>query len=228
MAGDSLKFRSENSVLSKINGTPDPTVSQDLTSTTSDASNNGSSKITDNQSELSAKEGQGLNKVNNAEDPAKGSDGLSVNDMKNKSNAKSSEKSDLAPINETKVDAKSDADGNIVSNVYNSGKSYVSDWLKTRKEEAINKLREYAIESVSNITNPKSDDVPDSNENTRSTPKSSMGRVPALDAQRPSPEIPNTTGQKEIPSPKMPPRTPANAMPKMNMPKVSVPKMRFR
>jgi len=227
MAGDSLKFRSENSVLSKINGTPTPEISQDITNSTSEANDNGNSKISDNQNKLSAKEGQGLNKVNNSEDPAKGSDGLSVNDMKKQSNVKPSQP-ELGSIQEQDVDAKSDEEGNIISKIYNSGKHKVNDWLQAQKQKAINKIKDYAIESLNDVTAPESTEKPNSEENTQATPKSQMGRVPALDAQKPSPETPNTTGQKEIPSPKMPPRTPVNAMPKMNMPKVSVPKMRFR
>jgi len=227
MAGDSLKFRSENSVLSKINGTPDPTVSQDLTSTTSDAHNNGNSKITDNQSELSAKEGQGLNKVNNSEDPAKGSDGLSVNDLKNKSNAKPSQP-ELGSIREQKIETTNDADGNVTSKSVQGPEVEEKGWLETKLMEAMGEMMSDIGEGNKNVDNPTSAEKEAVNSKTKNTPKSQMGRVPALDAQRPSPEIPNTTGQKEIPSPKMPPRTPANAMPKMNMPKVAVPKMRFR
>lgn len=227
MTGDSLKFRSENSVLSKINGTPTPEISQDITNSTSDANDNGNSKISDNQNKLSAKEGQGLNKVNNPQDPAKGSDGLSVDSLKGKSKVKLNSP-ESASIQEQSVDAKSDEEGNVISNIYNSGKHKVNDWLRARKQEAIDKISDYAIESLNDITTPESTERPNSEENTRVTPKSKMGRVPALDAQKPSPEIPKSTGEREIPSPKMPPRTPVNAMPKMNMPKVSVPKIRLR
>ena len=227
MAGDSLKFRSENSVLSKINGTPDPTVSQDVTSTTSDANNNGNSKITDNQNNLSAKEGQGLNKVNNPQDPAKGSDGLSVNDMKNQSNAKPSQPQ-MGSIREQKIETTNDEDGNVTSKSVQGPEVEEKGWLETKLMEAMGEMMSDIGEGNKNVDNPKSAEKENVDSKTKNTPKSQMGRVPALDVQRPSPEIANTTGEREIPRPNMPPRNPTNAMPRMNMPKVSVPKMRFR
>jgi len=227
MAGDSLKFRSENSVLSKINGTPTPEISQDITNSTSDANDNGNSKISDNQNKLSAKEGQGLNKVNNSQDPAKGSDGLSVNDMKNQSNVKPSQP-ELGSIREQKIETTNDKNGNVTSKSVQGPEVEEKGWLETKLMEAMGEMMSDIGEGNKNVDNPKSAEKENIDSKTKNTPKSQMGRVPALDAQKPSPEIPKSTGEREIPSPKMPPRTPANAMPRMNMPKVSVPKMRFR
>lgn len=227
MAGDSLKFRSDNSVLSKINGTPYPTISQDLTNITSDINNNTNSEVTANQNNLSTKEGQNLNKVNSVNNPAKGSDSLSIDSLKDKSKVKLNSP-ELASIQEQNVDAKSDEEGNVISNIYNSGKHKVNDWLKARKQEAIDNITGYASESLNDVTTPESTERPNSEENTRVTPKSNMGRVPALDAEKPSPEVPDINGEREVPRPKMSPQSRLNSMPNMNMPKIAIPKIKFR
>lgn len=227
MAEDSLKFRSDHSVLSKINGTPTPEISQDLTNSTTDANDNGSSKISDNQNNLSAKEGQSLNKVNNAADPAKGSDGLSVDGMKNQSKEKPSQP-ELGSIREQKIETTNDENGNVTSKSVQGPEVEEKGWLETKLMEATGEMMSDIGEGNKNVDNPKSAEKENVDVKTKNTPKSKMGRIPALDAQKPSPELPRATGEREIPSPKMPPRTPANAMPKMNMPKIAVPKMRFR
>ena len=227
MAGDSLKFRSENSVLSKINGTPDPTLSQDITSTTSDAHNNGNSKITDNQNMLSVKEDQSLNKMNNSPDPAKGSDILSIDKMKQQSTAKPDQPK-LESIREQKIETTDDGKGNVTSKLVEGPEVEEKGWLETKLMEAMGDLMSNVGEGNKNVDNPKSTEKENVDSKTKNTPKSQMGRVPALDAQRTTPETPDVSGKVDIPKLQASNRMPSKPMPKMNLPKMNMPKMRFR
>jgi hypothetical protein len=227
MSEESIKFRANNSVLSKINGVSDPTSAHNLTDVPSKSNNDTNAKITDNQNNLSSREADGLNKINNSPQPAKGSDGLSIDSMKNESK-KQPQTPKLESIKTQKVEATSDENGNVKSNIVEGNDIEERGWLENRLMEATGNMMSGVIEGNRNVEDPKNAEKPNTEPRTKSTPKSTVGKVPALDIGRPSPEIPGAMANREIPSPKMSSKNASGPLPKINIPKMSIPKMKFR
>lgn len=222
MAGS--KFISSDSVLGQINQVGSPQYpSQSQLNEGGKSAKDTNSESNSNESNLSKKTTEGTQKTNNPQDPTKGSDGISIGSLKGDAGS-------IEPPVETRdknipnVDVKQEVnpDGANASVEPEEG-----GWLRNEmKEMARDKMKQVIGDGVSNVNQPEGRESKKTDTKTKPSKKGKVGKIPAIDDNRPKPSIPSAEFT--------PPTTPniqhrkTKSPPKINVPKFSMPKMKLR
>ena len=228
MSEETISFRSNNSVLSKINGSPDPSFSQEQTNVGDTSTQDMNARQTSNDQKQAEQGDNSLSKVNNSPNPGDGSQGLSVGSMKRDA-SKQPEAPNPGVIREQDIATTNNEEtGEVTSTKVEKGEVEESGWLKRKIKEALAEQMQETLSGLMNVDDPKSAEKDPSAQKKTNTNKSTVGKVPAIDNTRPEASSPSFNQERKIPETKLPARTPANSMPKMNMPKMNMPKMKLR
>lgn len=228
MAEETISFRSNNSVLSKINGSPDPSLSNEQMNTGDSATVDMNTRQLNNDQKMSEQGDSSLSKVNNSPNPADGSQGVSVDAMKRDASKKPTAQNP-GVIRRQEIETTNNEDtGEVTSTKVEKEEVEESSWLKRKIKEALAEQAQETLKGLMGVDDPKSAEKDPALQKKTNTQKSKVGKVPAIDMTRPDAASPSFDQERTIPSPKSPAKTPANSMPKMNMPKFSMPKLKLR
>jgi len=228
VAEETISFRSNNSVLSKINGSSNPSLSQEQMNSGESSTANVNAQQASNDQKQSTQGDSSISKVNNSPNPADGSQGVSVDSMKRDA-SKKPEAPNPGVIREQQIETTNNEDtGEVTSNKVEKGEVKESSWLKRKIKEALAEQAQETLKGLMGVDDPKSAEKDPASQNKTNTQKSKVGKVPVLDNTRPEPSSPSFNQERTVPSTKMPAKTPANSMPKMNMPNFSMPKLKLR
>jgi len=215
-------FISSGSVLSQINSAGNPQYpNQSQFDQGGNALDQTNSNATSNETSLGKQVENGNQKVNNASDPTKGSNGLDVNALKTKGSS-TNVPVDTRDKNVPSVEIKQQVNSDGVSA---DTEPKDGGWLSNSlKEMAKAKLQGYLTDSLSNVNSPESRESTKSDTSTKPSKKGSVGKIPAIDDNRPSPSVPNA---KFTPKSGPTVQTPKiQQPPKINTPKFSIPKFK--
>lgn len=208
-------FISPGSVLSQINGFGSVSYPGNERLNAGDsASKQTNTNVTANETNLNSESTKGINDINNSADPNK----PTVAEQLKKPDLTQPELPQSKPVPELKVEEE-----NVfvqIGDKIGQELSDAKDWLKQQFKEAIKKGLEKGIDyGISKLSQPEGAEKPPINRENITTTKGSVGRVPALEDNRPKPNVPNA----KLNTPRA---QKYNSPPKISAPKINMPRFR--